>query len=115
VLTATCFQGKTGGGAPSSTWALAVLNEALTAAARDDVYDGLVTAGVAYASSSGITEVGAQLGSTRLEPRATVTIRLNLASVITYTYPTGQGWIEHVIASGNTGTDVQSVQIDTHR
>lgn len=115
VLTATCFQGKTGGGAPSSTWALAILNEALTAAARDDIYDGLVTAGVAYATATGITEIGGQLGSTRLEPRATVTIRLNLASSITYTYPTGQGWIEHVIAGGNTNTDVQSVQVDVHR
>lgn len=113
-LTATCFQG-TGGELPASSWALSVLNDALTASGRDDVFDILVAAGVGVGTYGDITEVGGQLNTIYLEPRATAVVKLNVASVVTFVYPVGQGWIETVHADGNAGTDVATVHVNTHR
>lgn len=114
VLTATCYQGA-GGGAPADTWALAILNDALSASARDDISDALVAAGIGLSTYSDVTEVGGTINTIHIEPRATAVVRLNLASVITYVYPVGVGWIETVHADGVSPGDLSTVHVNTHR
>lgn len=113
ILTATCFQGApTGGtGEPSPTNAMAVLNDAMTAIGRDDVFDALVAAGVGVGSIDSIAVAGGTVNHARFEARAIVTVKIHLASSISQVFPVGQGWIQYVNADGVTATDLAPVHV----
>lgn len=113
MLTATCYEGMPAGGTghPSSTHPMAILNDAMTSLGLDPVSDGLVAAGVGVGNVSAIDVPGGTFNNARFEARAIATVKLHVASEVSYAYPVGTGWIDIVNASGNSPGDLASVSV----
>lgn len=110
TLTAQCFQGSpVGGNEVDATSAMAVLHDALSAHRRDDINVALVAAGVGVTGFDPIQTTDAIIQSAKSEARALATVRLALASEISYDYPVNTGWIQFVNADG--GSDLSSVHV----
>ena len=101
ILTLQCFAGApTGGAATGITSPTAILHDAVTSYVMESINAALVTAGIGVAGFDQIQSLDGVVNTTRFEPRATVTVRLHLASELVET----STYIQKVTATNNIVT-----------
>lgn len=117
-LQMTCYQGapqtSAGSSVPAtSSWPVQVIDDVISSARLDPYSDpyvatSLAAAGIGVGRVETLSLDGDVIEDVHFEARCIATVRLHVASEITYVYPTGTGWIEIVNAAGLPG-DLQSI------
>jgi hypothetical protein len=89
-----------------------IMDDILTAARLTAIHEALTAAGVGFGHVDMIDLTGDVIDDVEFEARSIATVTLHVASEVSYTYPTGTGWISTVNASGLPG-DLQPINFST--